>query len=130
MKHHELSLLLLLLPSLLLFFLVASSLPHLIHGVGFQPTVVAGCNGTTIAECHAAVTTELLVDSEIHRRFLQPKDKLTYRSLTPDSNFCNTGGKPYTTNCIKPRSLNHPPRGCSSIYECRFQKSSPVIGLH
>ncbi|URE10419.1 Rapid ALkalinization Factor (RALF) [Musa troglodytarum] len=119
---HELSRLILLLPPLL--FLVASSLPHLIHGVEFQPTVVAGCNGT-IAECHAA-TTELLMDSEIHRRFLQPKDTITKRALYPNGAACKNGAKPYTTNCIPPPS-NRLNRGCSSIYRCR---GAPVTALH
>ncbi|CAL9117961.1 unnamed protein product [Musa textilis] len=86
---HQLSRLILLLPPLL--FLVASSLPHLIHGVEFLPTVVAGCNGT-IAECHAA-TTELLMDSEIHRRFLQPKDTITYPVLDRNKAACKNGAK-------------------------------------
>ncbi|CAL9189445.1 unnamed protein product, partial [Musa hybrid cultivar] len=122
---HELSLLILLPP---LLFLVASSLPHLIHGVEFQPTVVAGCNGT-IAECHAA-TTELLMDSEIHRRFLQTTNTITYRVLNADKLPCSAVGKPYTTNCIKPRSPNPPNRGCNPIYGCRQPQSSPVSALH
>ncbi|CAL9762346.1 unnamed protein product [Musa acuminata subsp. burmannicoides] len=121
---HELSLLILLPP---LLFLVASSLPHLIHGVEFQPTVVAGCNGT-IAECHAA-TTELLMDSEIHRRFLQTKNTITYPALNADKVSCSGDGKPYTPNCIKPRSPNLPNRGCNAIYNCRRQ-SPPVSALH
>ncbi|THU49252.1 hypothetical protein C4D60_Mb06t07600 [Musa balbisiana] len=122
---HELSLLILLPP---LLFLVASSLPHLIHGVEFQPTVVAGCNGT-IAECSAA-TTELLMDSEIHRRFLQPKNTITYPVLKANNPVCSVVGKPYTTNCIKPRSPNPPNRGCTPIYGCRQPQSSPVSALH
>ncbi|CAL9183159.1 unnamed protein product, partial [Musa hybrid cultivar] len=121
---HELSLLILLPP---LLFLVASSLPHLIHGVEFQPTVVAGCNGT-IAECHVA-TTELLMDSEIHRRFLQTTNTITYRVLNADKLSCSAVGKPYS-NCIKPRSPNPPNRGCNPTYGCRGPQSSPVSELH
>ncbi|WOL12824.1 hypothetical protein Cni_G21592 [Canna indica] len=79
--------------------------------------VAQNCNGS-IAECGAAA--ELLMDSEIHRRFLgQSRPTITYPVVrTADKQICpeSPSGHPY--NCI-PRPSNPYDRGCLPIYGCR-----------
>ncbi|XP_022138044.1 protein RALF-like 32 [Momordica charantia] len=77
------------------------------------------CNGS-IAECY--VEEEMLMESEISRRFLEQQKKyISYDTLKKDQPACQGGkGKPYTKSesCLPPPS-NPYDRGCKPIYRCK-----------
>ncbi|KAI5653984.1 hypothetical protein M9H77_31171 [Catharanthus roseus] len=78
------------------------------------------CNGS-IAECNEEV--EILMDSEISRRFLEQKKYISTGALKRDQPVCNGGnaGQPYSRSegCLPPQSNPHYDRGCSTYYRCR-----------
>ncbi|CAN6580219.1 unnamed protein product [Malus baccata var. baccata] len=99
----------------------------LIIGLGYLACTTASgtspsstsCNGS-IAECDNE--SELLMESEISRRFLQTKKYISPGALKPDQPVCKGGarGEAYskTGGCLPPPS--HPyQRGCSKYYRCR-----------
>ncbi|PIA35939.1 hypothetical protein AQUCO_03400081v1 [Aquilegia coerulea] len=77
------------------------------------------CNGS-VGDCNEEV--EMLMQSEINRRFLAQNQRITYGSLKPDRPPCGGGakGQSYSGSgsCLPPPS-NSPNRGCSKIYRCR-----------
>ncbi|CAL8992025.1 unnamed protein product [Prunus brigantina] len=77
------------------------------------------CNAS-IAECDRE--GELLMESEISRRFLGTKKYISPGALKPDQPVCNGGGKgeaySKTGGCLPPPSNPHS-RGCSKYYRCR-----------
>ncbi|KAK7359310.1 hypothetical protein VNO77_01265 [Canavalia gladiata] len=77
------------------------------------------CNGS-IAECN--LEDELLMESEISRRFLQQKSYISNGALKRDKPVCNGGGSgeaySKTGGCLPPPS-NPENRGCSKYYRCR-----------
>ncbi|XP_057498911.1 protein RALF-like 32 [Actinidia eriantha] len=77
------------------------------------------CNGS-IAECNADL--EMLMESEVSRRFLQSKKYISPGALKRDQAVCNSGakGEAYskTDDCLPPES-NPYNRGCSKYYRCR-----------
>ncbi|KAL2343513.1 hypothetical protein Fmac_004798 [Flemingia macrophylla] len=77
------------------------------------------CNGS-IAECNQE--DELLMESEISRRFLEQKKYISNGALQRDKPVCNGGssGEAYskTGGCLPPPS-NPQSRGCSKYYRCR-----------
>ena len=79
------------------------------------------CNGS-IAECNRE--DELLMESEISRRFLEEKKYIGYGALDKDKPACNGGGRgeAYSKNkeCLPPPS-NNGSRGCSKYYQCRSE---------
>ncbi|KAJ4968490.1 hypothetical protein NE237_015191 [Protea cynaroides] len=89
----------------------------------FLPVVCSAtlrCNGS-IAECNEE--EELLMESEIARRFLQGKQKyISYGAIKQNLPVCGGGasGEAYTRSgsCLTPPS-NSQNRGCSKYYRCR-----------
>ena len=77
------------------------------------------CNGS-IAECNQE--DELLMESEISRRFLEQKKYISNGALQRDKPVCNGGGsgEAYSNSggCLPPPSNPHN-RGCSKYYRCR-----------
>lgn len=77
------------------------------------------CNGS-IAECNQE--DELLMESEISRRFLEQKRYISNGALQRDRPVCNGGGSgeaySKTGGCLPPPSNPHT-RGCSKYYRCR-----------
>ncbi|GMP78093.1 hypothetical protein CsSME_00034160 [Camellia sinensis var. sinensis] len=61
------------------------------------------CNGS-IAECHADM--EMLMESEVSRRFLQTTNHITYGALKQDQPACNSGksGEAYSKSCLPKES--------------------------
>lgn len=80
---------------------------------------VSTCNGS-IAECNQE--DELLMESEISRRFLEQKKYISNGALQRDKPVCNGGGsgEAYSNSggCLPPPSNPHN-RGCSKYYRCR-----------
>ncbi|ESW25620.1 hypothetical protein PHAVU_003G051400 [Phaseolus vulgaris] len=80
---------------------------------------VGRCNGT-IADCNQE--DELLMESEISRRFLEQKSYISNGALQRDKPVCNGGGsgEAYSNSggCLPPPSNPHN-RGCSKYYRCR-----------
>ncbi|XVE84665.1 hypothetical protein DITRI_Ditri17bG0031400 [Diplodiscus trichospermus] len=78
------------------------------------------CNGS-IGECNEA--NEMLMVSEISRRFLEQKKYISPGALKRDEPVCNggSGGEAYskTEGCL-PQPSNPYSRGCSKYYRCRF----------
>ncbi|KAJ4957153.1 hypothetical protein NE237_013936 [Protea cynaroides] len=104
----------------LLFPLLLIVLPAVIFSATFTDDAYLRCNGS-IAECNEE--EELLIESEIARRFLQEsKNHISYGALNPDRPVCDgsASGEPYskTGSCRQPPS-NPQNRGCSKIYRCR-----------
>ncbi|CAK9318401.1 unnamed protein product [Citrullus colocynthis] len=77
-------------------------------------SLTSPCNGS-IAECYEG--EEMLMESEISRRFLEQKTKhISYDVLIKDKPTCSKGaGKPYGKNC-KSSEANPYDRGCGGIY--------------
>ncbi|XP_050374058.1 protein RALF-like 32 [Argentina anserina] len=79
----------------------------------------SSCNGS-IAECEAE--SELLMESEISRRFLEQKKYISSGALKKDQPVCNSGGKgeaySKTGGCLPPPANTYN-RGCSKYYRCR-----------
>ncbi|KAL1561581.1 protein RALF-like 32 [Salvia divinorum] len=77
------------------------------------------CTGS-IAECSRDV--EMLMESDISRRFLGQRRYISPGALKPDQPVCNGGaaGQPYSggSSCI-PEPSNPYHRGCSRYYRCR-----------
>uniref|UniRef100_A0A7C8YQK1 Protein RALF-like 32 n=2 Tax=Opuntia streptacantha TaxID=393608 RepID=A0A7C8YQK1_OPUST len=77
------------------------------------------CNGT-IAECQAQ--NELLMPSEIVRRFLEERKYISIGALSRDQPACSGGprGHAYSRNgdCLPPEA-NPYHRPCSKYYRCR-----------
>ncbi|KAJ7957263.1 Rapid ALkalinization Factor [Quillaja saponaria] len=77
------------------------------------------CNGS-IAECNEE--NELLMESEISRRFLEQKRYISPGALKRDQPVCRGGasGEAYSKagGCLPPQS-NPATRGCSKYYRCR-----------
>ncbi|KAJ1407302.1 Rapid ALkalinization Factor [Sesbania bispinosa] len=77
------------------------------------------CNGS-IAECNQ--DDELLMESEISRRFLEQKRYISDGALKRDKPVCNGGasGEAYSKSggCLPPPSNTYN-RGCSKYYRCR-----------
>ncbi|EEF24865.1 RALFL33, putative, partial [Ricinus communis] len=76
------------------------------------------CNGS-IAECNEELY-EMLMESEISRRFLAEKKYISPGALKRDQPVCNGGanGQSYSSSCLPPSSNPHT-RGCSKYYQCR-----------
>ncbi|XWS35195.1 hypothetical protein CRYUN_Cryun21dG0105300 [Craigia yunnanensis] len=77
------------------------------------------CNGL-IGECNEA--NEMLMESEISRRFLGQKKYISPGALKRDQPVCNggSGGEAYSKSggCL-PQPSNPYHRGCSKYYRCR-----------
>ncbi|KAK7400066.1 hypothetical protein VNO78_11265 [Psophocarpus tetragonolobus] len=77
------------------------------------------CNGS-IAECNQE--DELLMESEISRRFLEQKRYISNGALQRDKPVCDGGGSgeaySKTGGCLPPPS-NPQNRGCFKYYRCR-----------
>uniref|UniRef100_A0A7C8YQL3 Protein RALF-like 32 n=2 Tax=Opuntia streptacantha TaxID=393608 RepID=A0A7C8YQL3_OPUST len=77
------------------------------------------CNGT-IAECQAE--NEVLMPSEIVRRFLEERKYISIGALSRDQPACSGGprGQAYSRNgdCLPPEA-NPYHRPCSKYYRCR-----------
>ncbi|XWS13338.1 hypothetical protein CRYUN_Cryun36dG0029000 [Craigia yunnanensis] len=77
------------------------------------------CTGS-IGECNEA--NEMLMESEISRRFLEQKRYISPGALKRDQPVCNGGsnGEAYskTRGCL-PQPSNPYNRGCSKYYRCR-----------
>ncbi|KAK7247057.1 hypothetical protein RIF29_41933 [Crotalaria pallida] len=77
------------------------------------------CNGS-IAKCNKE--DELLMESEISRRFLEEGRYISNGALKRDKPVCNGGGSgeaySKTGGCLPPPSNPHT-RGCSAYYRCR-----------
>ncbi|GLT97726.1 hypothetical protein SLE2022_152750 [Rubroshorea leprosula] len=71
------------------------------------------CSGS-MTECNEE--DEMLMESEISRRFLQQQKYISYGALKRDQAVCNK--QPYRGNCI-PGPSNTYNRGCKAIYGCR-----------
>ncbi|XP_050237388.1 protein RALF-like 32 [Mercurialis annua] len=78
----------------------------------------SACNGS-IAECYAE-EYEMLMESEISRRFLEEKKYISPGALKRDQPVCKSGanGQSYSSSCLPPSSNPHS-RGCSKYYRCR-----------
>ncbi|XP_038723969.1 protein RALF-like 32 [Tripterygium wilfordii] len=76
------------------------------------------CNGS-IAECNEGY--EVLMESEISRRFLEGKKYISPGALKRDQPVCNggAGGEAYSKSGCLPPSSNSYNRGCSNYYRCR-----------
>ncbi|KAF5205374.1 Ralf-like [Thalictrum thalictroides] len=74
------------------------------------------CNGS-VGDCNEEV--EMLMQSEISRRFLAQNQRIGYGSLKSDQPVCGRGanGQSYSGSCL-PRRSNSPKRGCFKIYRC------------
>ncbi|TYH49838.1 hypothetical protein ES332_D10G163000v1 [Gossypium tomentosum] len=81
--------------------------------------VLMHCNGS-IRECNEA--NEMLMESEISRRFLEQKRYISPGALKRDQPVCRggAGGEAYSKSggCL-PEPSNHYNRGCSKYYRCR-----------
>ncbi|KAL2506390.1 Protein RALF-like 32 [Abeliophyllum distichum] len=79
----------------------------------------SSCNGS-IAECNEEL--EILMESDISRRFLQEKKYISPGALKRDQPVCNGGarGEPYSGGggCVPPPSNTYN-RGCQKYYRCR-----------
>ncbi|KAK7294769.1 hypothetical protein RJT34_17665 [Clitoria ternatea] len=77
------------------------------------------CNGS-MAECNDE--DEMLMESEISRRFLEQRTYISNGALKRDKPVCNGGGSgeaySKTGGCLPPPSNPHS-RGCSKYYRCR-----------
>ncbi|XVF28998.1 hypothetical protein REPUB_Repub15cG0081900 [Reevesia pubescens] len=77
------------------------------------------CNGS-VGECNEA--NEMLMESDISRRFLEQKKYISPGALKRDQPVCNGGssGEAYskTGGCL-PQPSNPYNRGCSKYYRCR-----------
>ncbi|KAF7837043.1 protein RALF-like 32 [Senna tora] len=77
------------------------------------------CNAS-IAECNEE--DELLMESDISRRFMEEKKYISEGALKRDKPVCNGGnrGEAYSKSegCLPPPS-NPENRGCSNYYRCR-----------
>nr|GMD74248.1 protein RALF-like 32 [Ipomoea batatas] len=102
--------------SLLLLLLIHSLL--LLPATAVSAGEGSRCNGS-IAEC-SADEIEMLMESEVSRRFLEERKHISTGALKRDEPVCNSGGpgKPYTRSCV-PEPSNPHDRGCSSYYRCR-----------
>ncbi|KAK6255256.1 hypothetical protein SCA6_016561 [Theobroma cacao] len=106
--------------SLHFFFLVFFSLLYLTNSA-MSPVSDAymPCNGS-IGDCNEA--NEMLMESEISRRFLEQKKYISPGALKRDQPVCNGGsrGEAYsdTEGCL-PQPSNPYNRGCSKYYRCR-----------
>ncbi|KAH6778181.1 hypothetical protein C2S51_009493 [Perilla frutescens var. frutescens] len=104
------------------FFLLLTLTPPInATAASFNETaaVPSSCRGT-IAECNKDL--EMLMESEITRRFLEQKKYISPGALKPDQPVCNGGaaGAPYSRGggCL-PAPSNTYHRGCSRYYQCR-----------
>nr|DAD24133.1 TPA_asm: hypothetical protein HUJ06_025596 [Nelumbo nucifera] len=78
------------------------------------------CNGS-IAEC--SEEEEVLMESEISRRFLAQSNSIGYGALKPNQPACGgPKGTSYSGSCL-PNPSNPQNRGCSKIYRCRTGSS-------
>lgn len=101
------------------------TLTHLINNTAtaFNDTAAdpsSSCTGS-IAECNQDL--EMLMESEISRRFLEQKKYISPGALKRDQPVCNGGaqGEPYSRGgggCV-PEPSNTYHRGCSRYYRCR-----------
>lgn len=75
------------------------------------------CNGS-IAEYNEE--SEVLMESESSRRFLEQKRYISPGALKPNQPVCRGGarGEAYSRNCL-PLPSNSGGRGCSKYYRCR-----------
>lgn len=100
------------------FIIFLSLLICLINAVSSHSDPYNTCNGS-IAECNENL--EMLMDSEVSRRFLEQKKYISAGALKKDQPVCNSGnGQPYSRSegCLPPQS-NPYERGCSTYYRCR-----------
>lgn len=90
-----------------------------------QTTDEYACN-SSISECREK--EELLMESEISRRFLEQRRYISVGALKRDKPVCDAGagGESYTQSggCLPPPS-NPVSRGCSKYYRCRSDSWSP-----
>ena len=87
------------------------------------------CNGS-IAECNPE--DEILMASEISRRFLEQKRYISPGALRRDKPVCNDAnrGEAYSKSgdCLPPPS-NPQTRGCSKYYRCRSDSWLPEASI-
>ncbi|KAF6166371.1 hypothetical protein GIB67_034922 [Kingdonia uniflora] len=79
--------------------------------------MVRVCNGT-IEEC-SVMKEELLMESDISRRFLAETKYLNYKALKPNQPVCgSSAGQPYSKSCLPPKSNTYT-RPCYKVYRCK-----------
>ncbi|KAL7251125.1 hypothetical protein ACSBR1_013037 [Camellia fascicularis] len=102
-----------------LYFLLLLCLLCLDVSVSMTSDAIVQCNGS-IAECN--VDLEMVMESEVSRRFLETKKYISPGALKRNQPVCNGGasGEAYskTSGCLPPQS-NPYSRGCSKYYRCR-----------
>ncbi|KAF5178858.1 Ralf-like [Thalictrum thalictroides] len=100
------------LPCLFSLYVLVVLLPLFVRVDAYTIT----CNGS-VGDCTEEV--EMLMQSEISRRFLAQNQRIHYGPMKPDQPVCGSGanGQSYTDSCVPPRS-NSPKRGCFKIYHC------------
>ncbi|XP_057420975.1 protein RALF-like 32 [Lotus japonicus] len=101
------------------FYFLLFSFMHFSSTVFSWTNHASTCNGS-IAECNQE--DELLMESEISRRFLEERRYISPGALKRDKPVCNGGasGEAYSKSggCLPPPS-NPYNRGCSKYYRCR-----------
>ncbi|KAF8402148.1 hypothetical protein HHK36_013100 [Tetracentron sinense] len=105
--------------SLFFFLLVITVLSTIVSAAQRSNIAYAPCNGS-IAECYEE--DEMLMESEISRRFLEEKKYITPGALNKDKPVCRGGasGEAYTkTGGCLPPPANPEDRGCSRYQQCR-----------
>lgn len=106
-------------PVQLYYLLLLSLLLHSGDAASFVSYSGKACNGS-IVECNQE--SEMLMESEISRRFLEGKNKyISPGALKPDQPVCRgASGESYSNagNCLPPSSKPYQ-RGCSKYYRCR-----------
>ncbi|PQP92302.1 protein RALF-like 32 [Prunus yedoensis var. nudiflora] len=103
----------------LCFLLLVLGLPNFSTAASWMSRSHTSCNAS-IAECDRE--GELLMKSEISRRFFGTKKYISPGALKPDQPVCNGGGKGEAYSkpggCLPPPSNPHN-RGCSKYYHCQ-----------
>ncbi|KAI8010611.1 Protein RALF-like 32 [Camellia lanceoleosa] len=102
-----------------LYFLLLLCLLCLDVSLSMTSDAIVQCN-RSIAECN--VDLEMVMESEVSRRFLETKKYISPGALKRNQPVCNGGanGEAYskTSGCLPPQS-NPYSRGCSKYYRCR-----------
>ncbi|KAI3997773.1 hypothetical protein MKX01_007660 [Papaver californicum] len=74
-------------------------------------------SSSLIGECNEE--EEVLMDSEVSRRFLAEVEGISYKAIRKDTPVCDSGPhKTYRDKCT-PQSVNKYNRGCEKVHQCR-----------
>ncbi|KAI3975450.1 hypothetical protein MKX01_007659 [Papaver californicum] len=75
-------------------------------------------SSSLIGECNEEV--EMLMDSEVSRRFLAAQRHISYDAVAKDAPCSGGPGKPYAAKCPDPKKANDKNmRPCHRIFKCR-----------